>query len=155
MVYEFLYCLFTHSLYFFPYLLEPSPAFVQVIGQKVHEVLSRQGCHADFSDDKILEFINSHSLDVSSWTSGHNSNFLLRKCQLDNAHVCFDLLRRTHPLNLSLIWWTRFWKIASKRRMGIFLMYVDNRCKNEFLIRLPTWIPISMLCILPPFFSFL
>ncbi|XP_024031809.1 kinesin-like protein KIN-14J [Morus notabilis] len=55
-----------------PVLLEPSPAFVQVIGQKVHEVLSRQGYHADFSDDKILEFINSHSLDNTSTQSFFN-----------------------------------------------------------------------------------
>lgn len=65
LAYDFLDCLVTYH-YFFLVFLELSPAFMRLIGQKVHEVLSKQGSYADLSDAKILEYINSHSFDVSS-----------------------------------------------------------------------------------------
>lgn len=67
LAYDFLDCLVTCH-YFFRVFLELSPAFMRLIGQKVHEVLSKQGSYADLSDAKILEYINSHSFDVSSRT---------------------------------------------------------------------------------------
>ncbi|KAL5551636.1 hypothetical protein UlMin_001812, partial [Ulmus minor] len=49
--------------------IESSAAFQHHIGQRLHEVLLKQGCYTDISDAKVLELINSNSFDNTSTQS--------------------------------------------------------------------------------------